>query len=58
MSTKFHMGEFGKLGCCLAMGDKDKDASEFRATEWRLEILNTCKKTRLLRREEEYHLAT
>lgn len=58
MSTNFHMGEFGKLGCCLALGDKDRDASEFRASKQGLQILNTSKKTRLLRREEEYCLAT
>lgn len=32
MSTNFHVGDFGKLGC-LAMGDENKDASEFRATK-------------------------
>lgn len=26
------------LGCCLAMGDKDEDASEFRASKWGLQI--------------------
>lgn len=57
MSTSFHMGEFGKLGCCLALGDKDRDASEFRASKQGLQILNTCKKIGLLRREAEYHLA-
>lgn len=57
MSTNFHVGDFGKLGC-LAMGDENKDASEFRATKQGLQILSISEKTRLLRREEEYHFAT
>lgn len=56
--TSFHKGEGGKVNCYLAMGDKDKNESEFRATKWELQVLNTFKKTRLLRREEKYHLAT
>lgn len=48
MPMKFHMGGFGKLGCCSAMGDKDKDSSEIRATKWGLQILNTSNKKRLL----------
>jgi len=52
------MGEFGKLGCGLATGDKAKDASELRPTKQGLQILNISKKTRLLSREEKYHLAT
>lgn len=57
MSTNFHMSDFGKLGCS-AMGDENKDASEFRAAKEGLQILSTPEKTRLLRREEEYHFAT
>lgn len=58
MTASFHKGEYGKLSCCLAMGDKDKKASEFRATKWGLQVLNTSKKTRMLRREQKYSLAT
>lgn len=56
MTTSFHKGECGKVSYCLAIGDKN--ASEFRAAKWELQVLNTSKKTRLLRREEKYHLAT
>lgn len=58
MTTSFHKAECGKVSCCLAMGDKEKKAPEFRETKWELQVLNTSKKTRLLRREEKYHLAT
>lgn len=58
MTPSFHKGEGGKLSCCLAMGDKGKNASEFRATKWGLQVLNSSKETRLLRSEEKYHLAT